>query len=67
MRTNIELDDEKIELAKQLTGAKTKKDVVDLALDELIRSRKRKSLFDLAGQIEFYEGFDPKEGNDREL
>ncbi|MDO9382722.1 MAG: type II toxin-antitoxin system VapB family antitoxin [Hyphomicrobiaceae bacterium] len=67
MRTNIELDDEKIEQAKRLTGVKSKKDVVDLALDELIRSRRKKSLLDLAGKIEFYDGFDPKDGNDRQL
>lgn len=60
MRTNIDLDDEKVQEAQRLTGARTKKDVVNLALDELIKSRKKKDLFDLAGKIQFYEGYDHK-------
>jgi Arc/MetJ family transcription regulator len=67
MRTNIDLDDRKIAEAQRLTGAKTKKEVVDLALDELIRARSKLSLFELAGKIEFRDGFDPKAGMDREL
>jgi Arc/MetJ family transcription regulator len=42
------------------TGARTKKDVVNLALQELVRSRKKKNLADLAGRIRFREGFDHK-------
>lgn len=60
MRTNIDLDDAKVEEARRLTGAKTKKEVVDMALDELIKSRRKKDLLDLAGKIQFYEGYDHK-------
>jgi Arc/MetJ family transcription regulator len=60
MRTNIELDDEKVQEAQRLTGAKTKKDVVNLALDELIKARRKKDLLELAGKIQFYEGYDHK-------
>lgn len=60
MRTNIVLDDELIEEALQLTGARTRKDVVHLALQELVRSRKRKNLTDLAGRIRFRKNFDAK-------
>lgn len=60
MRTNIVLDDELIREAVELTGAKSKKEVVDLALRELVRRRKRKNLLDLAGRVRFGEAFDHK-------
>lgn len=60
MRTNIVLDDELVEEALAVTGARTKKEVVHLALQELVRSRKKKNLADLAGRIRFRSGFDPK-------
>ncbi|MBI5212017.1 MAG: type II toxin-antitoxin system VapB family antitoxin [Nitrospirae bacterium] len=43
-RTNIVLDDEVIEEAKKLTSLKTKKEVIDFALRELINHFKRKKL-----------------------
>jgi len=60
MRTNIVLDDALVDEAMKLTGASTKKEVVHLALEELIRSRKKKNLVDLAGRIQFRRGFDHK-------
>lgn len=60
MRTNIEMNDELVAEAMALSGAKTKKEVVELALKELIRRKKKKDLADLAGKIEFYEGYDYK-------
>ena len=60
MRTNIVLDDALVDEAMKLTGTHTKKEVVHLALEELIRSRKKKNLLDLAGRIEFRDGFDHK-------
>jgi len=53
MRTNIVLDNDLVEEALTLTGAKTKSELVRLAIVELIRSRKRENLHDLAGQIQF--------------
>jgi Arc/MetJ family transcription regulator len=60
MRTNILLDDELVEEAMEVSGARTKKDVVHLALQELVRSRKKKNLADLAGRIRFRDGYDHK-------
>lgn len=60
MRTNIELDDELVAEAQRLTGIGTKKDVVHEALRFLVQSRKRKSLRDLRGKIEFAPGYDYK-------
>ncbi|HTG00727.1 MAG TPA: type II toxin-antitoxin system VapB family antitoxin [Nitrospirota bacterium] len=44
VRTNIVLDDELVNEVKQLTALKTKKDVVDLALSELLKQLRRKKL-----------------------
>lgn len=67
MRTNIDIDDKLMTEAMKLSGASTKKEVVDLALRELVRSKRKKSILDLAGQIDFAEGYDPKAGWDRDL
>jgi len=60
MRTNVELDDALVEEAFQLTSARTKKDLLNLALKELIRARKKKSLLDLAGKVQFHDDYDYK-------
>ncbi len=43
MRTNIDLEDNLVEEAFLLTGLRTKKELVHLALLELINSRKKKN------------------------
>ena len=60
MRTNIVLDDELVSAAIELTGAASKREVVHLALEELVRSRRRKNLLDLAGQVRFADEYDHK-------
>lgn len=60
MRTNIELDDNLVKEAQRLTGIATKKGVVQEALRVLVQTRKRKSLRDLRGKIEFAPGYDYK-------
>jgi Arc/MetJ family transcription regulator len=60
MRTNIVLDDDLVEEAFRLTGARTKKELVHLALDELVQRRRRRDLTELAGKISFREGYDHK-------
>jgi len=46
-RTNIVIDDNMVEEAKKLTSLKTKKEVVDFALRELIRQLRKKKLLTL--------------------
>jgi Arc/MetJ family transcription regulator len=60
MRTNIDLDDTLVDEAMKVSGAKTKKEVVDLALRALIKSRVKKDLLDLVGQIDIDPDFDHK-------
>ena len=60
MRTNIDLDDTLVDEAMKISGAKTKKDVVDLALRTLIHTRKKKDLLDLVGHVDIAPEFDHK-------
>jgi Arc/MetJ family transcription regulator len=61
MRTNIDLDDELVREALKISGAKTKKELVHLALKEFLDNRRRLNPLDLEGRIEFAEGYDYKE------
>ena len=60
MRTNVVIDDELINEAIKLSGAKTKKDVISFALREFVAARKRNNLLDLEGKIEFQDDYDYK-------
>ena len=53
MRTNIVIDDELVEEARQLTGIKTKRGRVDLALGELVTRKTRKGILSLEGKVEW--------------
>ena len=60
MRTNIVLDETLVKEATTLTGAASEREMVDLALRELIRSRRKKNLFELAGKIQLTDDYDHK-------
>lgn len=51
MRTNIVLDDELVREGLKLTKLKTKKELVNTALKELVERRKRKKLLKLEGKV----------------
>jgi Arc/MetJ family transcription regulator len=51
MRTNIEIDDDVIREARRLTGVKTKREVVDLALRELVARHRRLGILELRGRV----------------
>ena len=61
MRTNIVLDDALVRRAMKLTGARTKREVVHVALTSLVESRSRKNLLELAGSLDLTPDFDHKE------
>jgi Arc/MetJ family transcription regulator len=48
-RTNIEIDDSLIRQARKLTRLKTKRQIVDRALDLLVRSESRKGILKYYG------------------
>ena len=50
-KTNIALDEELVDAAKELTGVRFTKDVVDLALRRLVRNLRRRRILRLAGKL----------------
>ncbi len=53
LRTNIELDEKLVDEAMKLTRKKTKKELVNYALKELVSTIKRKKLLELEGKVEW--------------
>ena len=51
MRTNVVLDEELIDRARQLTGIKTKREVIHEALRVLIQLREQSQVQELRGKL----------------
>ena len=51
MRTNIEIDDDVMGEAQRLTGARTKRETVDLALRELVARHRQLGILELRGRV----------------
>ncbi len=61
MRTNIVLDDELVtEAFKYAKDIHTKKELVETALQEFVKSRKLRDIRELKGKVQFWEGYDHK-------
>jgi Arc/MetJ family transcription regulator len=57
MKTNIDLDEQLLKEGFAITGLRTKKELVNFALAELVKNNSRKDILELAGEIEFIDGF----------
>ena len=53
MRTSIEIDDRLMDEALRLTGLRTKREAIDLALRELVVRHRQLGVLDLRGRIEW--------------
>ena len=60
MRTQLVLDDELVNEALNLTGIRNKRELINLALKELVQNSQKKDLFQLAGQLELDKDYDYK-------
>lgn len=52
-RTNIELNDRVLKDALKLTHIKTKKEIVNYALEELVKKMRRKKMLELEGRVKW--------------
>lgn len=50
-RTNIDLDDRMLKEAGRLTHIKTKKEIVNYAVEELVKRLRRKKILELEGKV----------------
>jgi len=66
MTTNLSLDPELIERAREVSGERTKKAAVTKALQEFIARREQKRVLDLFGQLEWDAAYDYKAERQRE-
>ncbi len=60
MEITLNLDESLLNEAFELTNLTTQKELITLALQELVQSRRKKNLLELAGQIQFASDFDYK-------
>ncbi|MEM9156903.1 MAG: type II toxin-antitoxin system VapB family antitoxin [Cyanobacteria bacterium P01_F01_bin.33] len=60
MQVTLNLDEALIDEALKLTKLTTQEELLNLALKELVRLRRKKNLLDLAGQVQFAADFDHK-------
>ena len=61
MTTQIELNEELVKEALSLTDFQTEKELIEFALQELIRTRRKKrNLLDLSGQIQLADNYEPR-------
>lgn len=60
MQTTLNLDESLLNEALELTNLTDQEELVNLALREFVRSRRKKNLLDLTEQIQFAEDFDYK-------
>ena len=51
MRTNIVLDDDLVREGFKITKAKTKRELVDMALREMVNRAHRRDILNLAGKV----------------
>jgi Arc/MetJ family transcription regulator len=52
-RTNIDLDDRLVEEGLRVFKCKTKKELIHLALQELLKAEKRKEILKLRGRLQW--------------
>jgi Arc/MetJ family transcription regulator len=60
MATNLDIDDKLLMEAKRISGLRTKKDTVNLALEEFIQARKQQDILKYEGKVDFWPDYDHK-------
>ena len=59
-RTTVMLDGELVDRAITIANAKTAREIIDTALKEFITNHQKKDIFELAGAVNFSDGYDYK-------
>lgn len=65
MATNLAIDDLLLSNAQKISGLKTKKDTVTLALKEFIQRREQEEITNLFGTIDYSIDYDYKKARNR--
>ncbi len=62
MATNLAIDDQLLKEALVISGLKTKKDTVNIALKEFVSRRKQQEILELFGKLDPDPDYDYKKG-----
>ncbi len=65
MATNLNIDDGLLDEALAASGKKTKREAVNIALNEFVQRRKQKRVLDLFGKLEWSPNYDHKKERER--
>ncbi|MBE0586047.1 MAG: type II toxin-antitoxin system VapB family antitoxin [Desulfofustis sp.] len=65
MATNLAIDDRLLQEALKISGLKTKKDTVNLALKEFVDRRKQSEIISIFGKMDPDPDYDYKQGRTR--
>jgi Arc/MetJ family transcription regulator len=65
MATNLAIDSELLRKALEISGLKTKKDTVNMALKEFVNSRKQLEILEIFGKMDPDPNYNYKEGRSR--
>jgi Arc/MetJ family transcription regulator len=65
MTANLSIDIELLDTAQDVSGLKTKKDTVNLALKEFIERHKQKEILKFLNKIDYDESYDYKNERNR--
>ena len=65
MPTNLNIDDRLLEEAVKVSGKKTKRETVNVALAEYVSRRKQRRILDLFGKLEWDPKYDHKKERER--
>jgi Arc/MetJ family transcription regulator len=60
MSTNLSLDPDLLQRALEISGERTKKAAVTMALEEFIARRSRRDMLDLMGSLDWDQSYDYK-------
>lgn len=53
MRTNVEIDEKLMKKAQKLSNIKTKKGVIEKALEQYVKALQRKDMLNIRGKIDW--------------
>ena len=65
MATNLAIDDALLKHAQKISGLKTKKETVTLALKEFVQRREQEQIIHLFGSIDYSTDYDYKRSRNR--
>ncbi len=65
MKTTLDLSEDLMERVIELSGKKTKRDAVTIAMEEFVRQKSIEALINLGGKVELVESYEDMRARER--